>query len=300
MHIYYNNLICTICNNSKSFTLIYKNINDGRGSELINIYKCSNCKQVFLGNYDLFYNEELYNYYDDYISYNMVDIFNPLTQLSYSKVIKLLKSKSEKLDSILDVGCGMGEFVYSALKSGINATGIEFSESAVKIAKKYNLPVSKVDFNSASLSNMRFDAITFFEVFEHLNKPYDFLTRASSLLNPNGLIYLTTPNFNSLDRYIYKDKWTAIHREHINYFTTKSIKKLLKMDKRLNIVYFETRNASLKIFFKNNIKSLDVDLNSREIINNSVILKIIKFILNKILNVLGIGSTMIIILKKIE
>jgi hypothetical protein len=49
------------------------------------------------------------------------------------------------------------------------------------------------------------------------------------LLRPGGLLYCTTPNFNSLSRRVLRDRWTAIdYPEHLNYFTVSTLSRLFE------------------------------------------------------------------------
>jgi predicted SAM-dependent methyltransferase len=72
-----------------------------------------------------------------------------------------------------------------------------------------------------------FDIITSFEVLEHINNPQEELTNFNTLLRTGGLIYLTTPNFNSLLRYRLKERYDVItYPEHLSYYTPRTLKHL--------------------------------------------------------------------------
>ncbi len=74
-----------------------------------------------------------------------------------------------------------------------------------------------------------FDVITSFEVIEHINNPSEELNTFNRLLRKKGLVYVTTPNFNSLLRYRFKAAYDVIcYPEHLSYYTKSTIKNYFK------------------------------------------------------------------------
>ena len=48
-------------------------------------------------------------------------------------------------------------------------------------------------------------------------------------MRKGGLVYVTTPNFNSLLRYRLKEKYNVIaYPEHLSYYTPKTLKKVFR------------------------------------------------------------------------
>jgi 2-polyprenyl-3-methyl-5-hydroxy-6-metoxy-1,4-benzoquinol methylase len=302
---------CTICGSFKNSKFLFEKNNDNRGRDSINFYKCQKCKIVYLGKYNSVYDEGLYEYYNKYIGKTKEQVYDSLTKDSYLRVIKLLALHGCK-QTILDVGCGNGSFVDAALGQGYLVQGIELSQSAVDIALGFNLPVSKLDFFSSQIENCSFDGITMFEVLEHLNNPTHFLLRAQEVVKPGGLIYLTTPNFNSLERRILGKNWNVFHREHLTYFTEKNLTQLIKDHTDLEILHSETRNISAELInsfisfgLLNKInKSLSNSNNDssrleiRNKISNSQLLTLLKKITNSLLSITALGSTTVMLLKR--
>ena len=72
-----------------------------------------------------------------------------------------------------------------------------------------------------------FDVITSFEVIEHINNPLNELLSMKKILRTGGLVYITTPNFNSISRDIVGPKWNIIeYPEHLSYYTRQTLSKL--------------------------------------------------------------------------
>lgn len=73
-----------------------------------------------------------------------------------------------------------------------------------------------------------FDVIVAIEVIEHINNPREFICQISRFLRPGGLFYCTTPNFNSIVRYILRENYSVInYPEHLCYYTPKTFKELM-------------------------------------------------------------------------
>ena len=253
----------------------------------------------------------MYEYYKLYQGKSAEFLFNPLTELSYHKVLDLF-TKNTSGKSILDVGCGKGDFVYAGVKEGWNVNGIELSQEAVDIAEKFLLPIRKVDFFSSEIRPASYDVVTMFEVLEHLPNPVNFIVRAAEIVKPGGLIYLTTPNYNSFDRRLQGIYWPVIHREHLTYFTPQILHEIIIKNTNLTILQSETRNISiqslhrLKNIFQLKKKTTKENLifpiqsteDVRKTIHSSFVLKILKRIINKFLDITSSGNTIVLLLKR--
>ena len=127
---------------------------------------------------------------------------------------------------MLDVGCGRGEGVFIAKRSGWDAMGIDLAPAAVRIAQSHGLNCMDQDFFSPELDEERYGLIVMSEFLEHVPHPSRFLVRAHELLVPNGVVYLTTPNFGSLGRRIHGDSWNALFSGHVSFFDRETISTL--------------------------------------------------------------------------
>lgn len=305
---------CTGCGSKVDNQYLFAKKIQGIESNLIEFYKCNRCKTVFLGKYNDYYDDELYAYYSKYVDKKEEDIYDTLTKASYEKVLRQFDSYGGG-QNILDVGCGNGSFVKVALQKGYQAEGIDLSDLAVEVAQRFRLPVTKLDFFSKNISESSRDIVTMFEVIEHLPNPVDFLRRSEKVVRPGGLIYLTTPNYNSVDRRVLGAKWNVFHREHLTYFTTQTLIKLIRKNTALDILHIETRNISsdLITYFRNifnkNLSQIKINAgveevsvlglsDARTIIAQSKWLTLVKQVANLVLNATHLGSTIVIILKR--
>lgn len=151
----------------------------------------------------------------------------------YIDVESLLEDQMES-GKLLDIGCGTGDFLSFMETKGWSVQGVEPSSEIGAIAKDKDLPVYEgtiEDFASED-STMAFDAISLWNVLEHVPNPKTVIETCIDLLNDGGCLIIKVPNdFNPLQKEAKKaldcnDFWVNAPA-HINYFDFESIQKLL-------------------------------------------------------------------------
>lgn len=125
-------------------------------------------------------------------------------------------SKPLKSYSALDIGCGGGMLSESLVRSGAREViGIDASSENIEIARRHSRIVLEDDqiqcikyLNCAaedlvqSLSDQdsdidspkKFDIVCAMEIIEHVENPKNFIQTCSSLINPGGILYLSSMN----------------------------------------------------------------------------------------------------------
>lgn len=114
-----------------------------------------------------------------------------------NQVSILKKHLSLKSAKVLDIGCGGGLFLSLLKQEGAEVTGIELSDSRAHYAKtKHDLQIYKqpieIEFWQKGFIS-HFDAVTLWDVIEHVNYPYRTLQSAVNVLKPGGLLLIDTP-----------------------------------------------------------------------------------------------------------
>jgi len=98
---------------------------------------------------------------------------------------------------VLDIGCGGGLFLSLLKDRGSQVTGIELSDSRAQYARmKHNLEIYKIPIESDFWQKghaSTFDAVTLWDVIEHVNYPFQTLQCAANVLKPNGFLLIDTP-----------------------------------------------------------------------------------------------------------
>ena len=132
---------------------------------------------------------------------------------------------------ILDVGAGFGLFLIELKKKWPNSKlfAIEPSQLMAEKCRSRNIKVFETTIEKLDVKKRKFDAITCFELFEHLYDPKFFLTKIYKLLNKGGIFYFTTLNGMGFDIQMLGKHSNSIYPPyHINFFNPKSIEALLK------------------------------------------------------------------------
>ncbi len=98
---------------------------------------------------------------------------------------------------VLDIGCGGGLFLSRLQQEGAKVVGIELSDSRAQYARsKHNLEIHKHpiegEFWQKGYTN-HFDAVTLWDVIEHVNYPFQTLQSAANVLKKGGMLLIDTP-----------------------------------------------------------------------------------------------------------
>lgn len=98
---------------------------------------------------------------------------------------------------VLDIGCGGGLFLSLLKAQGAEVSGIELSDSRAQYARlEHGLEIHKrpieSEFWQKGFAN-HFDAVTLWDVIEHVNFPLQTLQSAANVLKHGGLLLIDTP-----------------------------------------------------------------------------------------------------------
>jgi 2-polyprenyl-3-methyl-5-hydroxy-6-metoxy-1,4-benzoquinol methylase len=130
---------------------------------------------------------------------------------------------------ILDVGCGNGEFMAAAREAGYRVTGTDISVPAVELCRSRGLEAVAGDFLTLPFEG-GFDAVTLWDVIEHLTDPAAFVARARSLLRPGGYLVVKTPGVSgrmfAMVKLAPPLAGPVLHDDHIQFFTPRSFSRL--------------------------------------------------------------------------
>ena len=102
--------------------------------------------------------------------------------------------------TLLDVGTGIGQFLWLARDFYSEVHGTEVSATAIAIAKqRYGLDLFQGTIDNFVGRCRIFDNITLFHVLEHVPDPRAVLKTCYALLSPHGTVVIAVPNdINSL------------------------------------------------------------------------------------------------------
>lgn len=134
--------------------------------------------------------------------------------------------------SLLEIGCGTGEFLEVALQQGHEAYGIEPSIDACKHARDLGVLVidKPLEQSMNRFKDYKFDSIAMWHSLEHLTSPVEVLMCCHELLSDEGNIFIEVPNYDSLDCKRLGMSWhCADPSQHIHHFSKSGITYALSL-----------------------------------------------------------------------
>jgi len=152
---------------------------------------------------------------------------------------------------ILDYGSGYGFFLKAAKEKGFTPYGVEYDE----VVAKYNEDEFGINMIKNSefetLQDESFDIIRSNHCIEHLPDPHRILSLFFKKLKKNGIITISSPCFS---KHIVQSNtmklYDMVYPEHLIYFTSNSMQKLLEntgFKVELNMTQFAASEQALRL-----------------------------------------------------
>lgn len=169
--------------------------------------------------------------------------------------LRFIESWVPERGRLLDVGCATGAFATVAYEAGWSVTGLEASTWATARARERCPGAEFVEglLETADFPPGSFDAVTLWDVMEHVPAPREALRRIRGWLADGGYLFLNVPNSHSLVARAMGRRWVLLLREHLWYFDPETMGKLLGasefelVDTRANWVHFSLANVLVRM-----------------------------------------------------
>jgi 2-polyprenyl-3-methyl-5-hydroxy-6-metoxy-1,4-benzoquinol methylase len=115
----------------------------------------------------------------------------------HEQVFDLLQPYLFEGAEILDFGCGQGAFSARLADAGMSVDACDINVGQVKanVRRKIRLDLDKDDTRDSVTG--KYDMVIALEIIEHLHNPWKYVLDCRSLLKPNGIIVLSTPNISN-------------------------------------------------------------------------------------------------------
>jgi SAM-dependent methyltransferase len=185
------------------------------------LYKCNKCKLIFC--YPC--KNPGVNFYEKF--YENIGICNP-DRFSINSSEKLF-FKRNKPGRLIDMGCGMGIFLYVAKNRHFDTYGIDFDQKSINICKNH-FKLENVYQYSVDDKNIKqlgsFDYVSLIDVLEHVDDPNKLISGSRNLLKDNGLLIVSVPNYNRKPDFIFKEGDNPPH--HLTKWISESLKFILE------------------------------------------------------------------------
>lgn len=214
---------CPYCQNPVS-TPYLKVRDEFLTKEPFEILECSTCHLLYTSPRPAPDRIGAYYQSDEYLSHQenksgfIPKIYEAVKSVNLKRKFRLA-TEGLPVGKMLEIGCGVGDFLLLAKNNGWDVTGIEPSANAKAIAQQRLgfLPLDPSE--TASLDSYSFDVITMWHVLEHVDNLMEQAMQIARLLKPHGRLVIAVPNYQSYDAIYYKEKWAAWDvPRHLNHF----------------------------------------------------------------------------------
>ena len=128
---------------------------------------------------------------------------------------------------LLDVGSHLGVFVEVARAAGWDAEGVEPSRWATELARSRDLPVTQGAVADLARPDGTYDAVTLWDVIEHLADPSAELRRLHRMVRPGGIIAISTMDVEAAAARLLGRHWPWYMQMHLFYFSRRTLARLV-------------------------------------------------------------------------
>ncbi|PIU67066.1 MAG: hypothetical protein COS84_05130 [Armatimonadetes bacterium CG07_land_8_20_14_0_80_40_9] len=226
---------CIVCREDNTQTIFIK---DG-----FTHVRCLNCGFVYVNpilKEDCF--DEVYESSDfgnKWVEVLLSEDQRKFDQAKFEKGVEKI-NKFTKKGRILDIGCSVGHFLEIARDDGWETVGMELNKRAVEHARSLGLKVWEEKLTPNLFPKEHFEAITLWEVLEHVSEPRELLKEIHLILKDKGILLVLVPNIDSIAlRIMHEKSATFGGSSHVNFFNYKTLSRLLK-EEGFETVDYET------------------------------------------------------------
>jgi SAM-dependent methyltransferase len=215
--------ICIVCGLSDARTFCRKNN--------LEYVSCVKCGHVYVK--DPVNAQAILNHYSHRQSHHASETkeqwdYSPTKEkLVYRPQLKRLNQLTS-VGKLLDIGCSNGSFLKAAQNQGWDAYGIELEKSSFEVAQKHGLKVYNTELSQQHFPDNHFSAVTLWQVIEHLTDPATLIKEIIRILQPGGVLAISTPNIRSIGWTLLHEQWGVVEPEvHLNLFDQRNLDRLI-------------------------------------------------------------------------
>lgn len=187
--------------------------------------KCEKCANLYSYNFPVVKMGDINGKYT--VNFNSGYIKPRYSLRIYSEIFNKCRNLTQGKE-YLEIGIGAGEMLAAAMEMGYNVDAVEICrEDCEKVASVLGIDIKWCDFLKFE-TNKKYDVIVMGDVLEHISEPVKALQKAKELLNENGVLWLSTPNYNSGFSRLMKFKDAMLNQKnHFTYFSYETLLPIL-------------------------------------------------------------------------
>lgn len=224
---------CAICGSHESEYVLSTRVDQTSiPNRTLSLLRCTNC--------GLFYlvptpkrQEIVDSYGGDYYLEYYSEKKSPLAKLYYSVLGSEAADEINRIKqggTILDIGCGSGDFLKDMRERGWNVYGIDISSRAIELtSKKVDGVLLALDLYECEFPDKSFDVITLWHSLEHIDSPVRLMHEVNRILKDDGLLVIEVPNMsNPIFRLTTEGYFALEIPRHIFGYSRDTIQMLLE------------------------------------------------------------------------
>lgn len=234
---------CKLCGSKNTYLLFYSKNTHGRHllSEKDNfiVLECKDCSLVFLPKivvndayYKKYYELDYYHQTGGEQNSILLKIIIFISKLSFKYKERIISKviNSKRIISILDIGCGEGNFLSQLDSNKFDKTGIEINKEGYAATQMKGINVFNQDISKVNFAGKKFDVISLWHVLEHIDEPKSLFKNIRKNLNDGGILIFQVPNTGSLGFRYGKQDWFHLDSpRHLMLYGIRSVKKLCEL-----------------------------------------------------------------------
>jgi len=174
-------------------------------------------------------------------------LLSHVPSLAGAAALDVMNLAPSAIGTLLDVGCGNGQFMERMRDLGWNVCGVDPDPAAARKGRRQGLQIF-VGTVSDVPDTTRFDVITLNHVVEHVPDPIGLLRECRRRLRPRtGTLVITTPNIKSLGHRWFKKYWRGLEvPRHLVLFSPAALTDcVVRSGLRVRTLRTETRLARM-------------------------------------------------------
>lgn len=259
---------CPICGNDSGRMLGNVEMALGKNIKLSNHYNIVSCLGCGFSFADTQSNQEDYNAY--YAGDNCYSDDGEIKSTSMKQSVgystQFFSKYVKKNETILDIGCGSGDFLIALKDMGYEKLcGLDPSQASIDRLEKAGIKGIKKNIFDICEDEEKFDVIVSTCVLEHICDLEGYFRISLSHLREGGKIFVVVPAVEGFERY-YQCKANYFNHEHINYFSKISLTNLLgkhgcvSLDGNKGVFYVIEQSSGAKDMMLQNIFCYESDV----------------------------------------
>ena len=171
-----------------------------------------------------YYESDEYNSHSDEAKSIFDKVYEFVKTINLKSKYSIISENLDEVGSVLDIGCGAGDFLNFCKNKGWSVSGVEPTKKAREISEqKLGIKINR-ELSLEHFEDNSYDVVTMWHVLEHRFDIMETVAHLKRIVKPGGLIIIALPNYKSYDAKFYKQFWAAYDvPRHLFHFSRKTM-----------------------------------------------------------------------------